>query len=316
MLYHGRDGRTESRTLLVVPSGTAGGGSGPSAAAAHTTSVRGAESVCCHGRSDATAVRPVIPHRNCVLQVACPSNCNGNGFCLAGRCQCKQGFGGLACEKRGCFLARAWRDSLFVDICYWTEVCVNACSGNGACNATSGVCQCNPGFYGQACETRRERHESHHVDWALSCIFVCPTDACPHNCYGQGYCRKHTCICYSDFEGVNCKDWKGCPNRCNGNGECKKQSCWCKEGWTGRGCDRKVCPSDCNGRGVCNTTSGTCNCESNYFGAACERHRCPDNCSGKGLCDTTTGVCKCNPGFYGVNCSPSKLMVWLEMDCR
>lgn len=35
--------------------------------------------------------------RDC-MSAACPNNCNARGICVAGTCQCKQGFDGESCE--------------------------------------------------------------------------------------------------------------------------------------------------------------------------------------------------------------------------
>lgn len=35
----------------------------------------------------------------------------------------------------------------------------NTCSGNGQCNESNGVCQCNQGYYGNRCENREEQPE-------------------------------------------------------------------------------------------------------------------------------------------------------------
>jgi hypothetical protein len=168
-------------------------------------------------------------------------------------------------------------------------VCPNSCSGNGACNATSGTCDCSQGFYGGACDIK----------------------GCHNDCSGHGMCHEQQCICYDGFEGVWCESETGCPNQCNKRGRCFQHACYCEEGFSGPGCELVTCPDNCNGRGKCNSTSGVCACEDKFAGPGCERLRCPGDCSDHGFCDSTTGVCKCYPGFYGADCAPSNC----PLDC-
>ena len=62
--------------------------------------------------------------------VGCPNKCGGRGTCVGSpkRCQCEDGWKGIACEVKDC---------------------PNKCSGNGECApGTNGKCNCKPGWYG------------------------------------------------------------------------------------------------------------------------------------------------------------------------
>lgn len=94
----------------------------------------------------------------------CANNCNGNGICdKYSRCICHKGYMGGDCSLRTCPVAPAW-----ADIPYGTDLAHadSECSNKGICNRATGICSCQEGFSGAACE---------HM-------------SCSANCNGYGTC--------------------------------------------------------------------------------------------------------------------------------
>lgn len=78
--------------------------------------------------------------------------CFGNGFCdnSTFTCQCAEGYEGADCSMRSCPKGTAWFDMPKGDgYAHQTEL---TCSGRGSCDQISGLCQCETGFAGIACE--------------------------------------------------------------------------------------------------------------------------------------------------------------------
>ncbi|XP_070822896.1 N-acetylglucosamine-1-phosphodiester alpha-N-acetylglucosaminidase-like [Chaetodon trifascialis] len=110
----------------------------------------------------------------CVHQRRCwPEDCSGHGDCVDGRCQCRDGWRGAACDSlacqppacgphsictaNGCVCAAGWRGKNCSQECspgYYGDGCRHTCvCFNGAvCNHVNGRCVCPPGFYGNFCE--------------------------------------------------------------------------------------------------------------------------------------------------------------------
>lgn len=74
---------------------------------------------------------PLSPH------ASCPNNCNFQGVCVEGHCQCHFGYTGADCgEIDGSF-------------------CINKCNGRGKC--VQGFCHCEAPWFGRDC-SRNETH--------------------------------------------------------------------------------------------------------------------------------------------------------------
>lgn len=110
----------------------------------------------------------------CVHPRRCrPANCSGHGECEDGRCRCRPGWQGAACDSLvcrapacgahgvctagGCVCDAGWRgkncsqeclSGFYGDGCNQTCACVNG----GSCDPVHGRCTCPPGFHGNACE--------------------------------------------------------------------------------------------------------------------------------------------------------------------
>ncbi|XP_041799344.1 N-acetylglucosamine-1-phosphodiester alpha-N-acetylglucosaminidase-like isoform X2 [Chelmon rostratus] len=110
----------------------------------------------------------------CVHQRRCrPANCSGHGDCVDGRCQCREGWRGAACDSlvcqppacgphgvctaNGCVCAAGWTGRNCSQECspgHYGDGCRHTCiCFNGAlCNHVNGRCMCPPGFHGNFCE--------------------------------------------------------------------------------------------------------------------------------------------------------------------
>jgi len=125
------------------------------------------------------------------------------------------------------------------------------CSARGACDRSTGECNCMVGYEGEAC------HRT----------------SCPGNCHGHGVCQaeyRFAADAGSTYTGAWDQDMN--------------MGCLCDAGWRGPDCTQRECPSgvdplgaaggaegrDCSGRGVCDYTTGQCVCFKGYFGERCE----------------------------------------------
>lgn len=78
--------------------------------------------------------------------------CNGHGSCSGPplfECQCADQYEGHDCALRRCPRGRAWFDEATSDD-HGHRLAI--CSNKGICQSASGVCACQPGFEGAACE--------------------------------------------------------------------------------------------------------------------------------------------------------------------
>lgn len=110
----------------------------------------------------------------CIHQRRCqPSNCSGNGDCVDGHCQCRQGWQGAGCDSLvcqppacgphgfctvdGCVCDAGWRGETCSQEClpgFYGDGCNQTCTcvHGGSCDPVHGRCTCPPGFHGNTCE--------------------------------------------------------------------------------------------------------------------------------------------------------------------
>ncbi|GBG30332.1 Multiple epidermal growth factor-like domains protein 6 [Hondaea fermentalgiana] len=134
---------------------------------------------------------------------ACAGNCNGYGSCGAwDRCTC---YGSHAdpnaedCSNRVCPYGKS-SGKIATDNHGYSE-----CSDNGTCNRRSGLCECNEGFTGKACQ----RNE------------------CPSDCNGHGQCQT-----IETFDSSYNSLWD----------HDQTMVCLCDPGYEGPACERRMCP--------------------------------------------------------------------------
>ena len=214
-------------------------------------------------------------------QLVCVPNCENGAHCdpTTGKCECKQGFVGPACEYK-CPTAGVGNDAA-------------VCSGHGQCGTMkkTAECFCMPGWTGKMCSRR-----------------VCPsTDR--GECNDAGRCVNGTCQCIDTFAGPSCAA-RTCNVDCNGHGKCElsTETCRCESGWFGKNCQFKACPKTrfgvCSSHGTCDETTGECACDGPWKGGACHIPRCNAgmevDCSGHGRC--RADKCHCAIGWAGKAC--------------
>uniref|UniRef100_A0A8C2WQQ1 Tenascin Cb n=1 Tax=Cyclopterus lumpus TaxID=8103 RepID=A0A8C2WQQ1_CYCLU len=121
---------------------------------------------------------------NCT-EPECPNDCQDQGRCVDGKCECFEGFGGFDCSE----------------LIYCGELtCPNDCLDRGRC--VDGQCVCHKGFTGEDCSEK----------------------TCPKNCLDRGYCVDGDCVCYEGFTGPDCS-MLTCPNDCLDQGHCENGVC-------------------------------------------------------------------------------------------
>ena len=101
----------------------------------------------------------------------CPGDipCNGHGVCdeETFACGCEEGWRAADCSERTCPYGPAWYAyPTATDVAHVTR---EECSGMGTCDRTLGVCFCQDGFSGAACD-----------------VLACPGETAP--CSGHGQC--------------------------------------------------------------------------------------------------------------------------------
>ena len=187
------------------------------------------------------------------------------------------------------------------------------CSQRGECSVEGGVavCQCDPGYTGQDCESCVAGYERGARG---DCVLggACREDLCSGNggCVDDG--RDLSCACDPGYTGDACEvcavgyhgegavcvlDERCHADTCSGNGDCRVTGgvaeCTCEPGWGGESCDvtSEGCP-----RGFHVAPDGSCVADE-----ICDA----DTCGGNGECTVDGGqaVCACDRGFRGDDCS-------------
>uniref|UniRef100_A0A669EA57 Teneurin-4 n=1 Tax=Oreochromis niloticus TaxID=8128 RepID=A0A669EA57_ORENI len=222
----------------------------------------------------------------------CPSNCFGNGDCIAGTCHCFLGFKGPDCGRAACPVLCSGNGQYLKGRCMchsgWkgsecdvpTNQCIDiTCSNHGICIV--GTCICNPGYKGENCEE---------------------VDCLDPTCSGRGVCVQGECHCFVGWGGPGCESPRAsCMDQCSGHGTflADTGTCSCDPNWTGHDCATEICASDCGGHGIC--VSGTCRCDDGWMGIGCDQRACHPRCNEHGTCKD--GKCECSPGWNGEHCT-------------
>lgn len=147
-----------------------------------------------------------------ISQGQCYNNCNKNGECdFWGRCHCFKGFTGLDCGARVCPSGPQFSDVARATDTAHEQV---VCSGRGTCVASTGLCKCFPGYYGEDCGK----------------------NYCPNDCNGNGMCYslKAAAEMYDGFRlnrSTTYTQWDA--NMIYG--------CVCDQGWEGYDCSLQTC---------------------------------------------------------------------------
>lgn len=249
--------------------------------------------------------------------------CNGNGRCnyADSTCGCFEGYGTWwdklkavsddfqpDCSSKACPVGPAFgKLSKNVTLGLHGEI---ECSNVGTCDRTTGMCQCFPGFEGEACSKQG-----------------CPRPKGDPNkpiCSNRGRCKPMSRLAIdaaalplstssqtytAEYQNGSKSSWDA--NMAHG--------CVCDSGWPvgltsgttqlseyfGAACEFRRCPS---GDDPTTLTVNETNCEglsqtgglTSEVGAA--GNLCHIDCSNKGRCNFSVGECECYEGFYGPAC--------------
>jgi len=79
----------------------------------------------------------------------CPNSCSGHGNCYDRVCTCFDGYRGGDCSLKKCPEGPAWWDAAVADDDAHNSA---ECSNRGICDEAFGICYCQEGFEGRACE--------------------------------------------------------------------------------------------------------------------------------------------------------------------
>ena len=91
----------------------------------------------------------------------CPGdgNCSNQGTCdvSTGTCTCNPGFQGHICQGKNFLLLR--NVHMMKDIFFFSSTDMkcpgdSTCSNQGTCDVSTGTCNCNPGFWGDMCQSK------------------------------------------------------------------------------------------------------------------------------------------------------------------
>lgn len=188
----------------------------------------------------------------------CPNSCNLQGRCLdVGRvCECYEGFRGGDCSEMWCPFSSAW-----VDLAQGIDNAHNSaeCSNKGTCDRASGLCTCEEGFTGKACDRK----------------------VCPGNCNGHGKCLSMAELALSKDPGYGTvypyeEPWDAH----------MMYGCLCDDEYYGASCSLRKCPTGddpMTGVGLSTTTNPT---QSNEV----QRVACKAGEGNKPIVTTTTTV--------------------------
>jgi len=185
----------------------------------------------------------------------CENHCSNHGTCETNlNCNCYTGLDGEPewtgpdCSLRTCPKDLAWVGDVqnANDLHPMAE-----CSNKGACDRSTGICNCFPGYEGVACQRT----------------------VCPNNCNDRGSCWPEKLLA-TKADRTYQLPWDSM----------KHVGCFCDKGYRGPACEFQECPSgtdpldgygneagrDCSGRGLCNYQDGTCSCFSGFYGTRCQ----------------------------------------------
>ena len=160
----------------------------------------------------------------------CPGElmCSGHGICQSDngeyRCECSEGWTSGDCSERECPVGLSWfaypsADNVAHNV-YTT------CSDMGVCDKEKAVCECQPAFYGQACE------------------YMACGGGIENPCSGHGRCLTQYELAQWAEDNGDATDYTyGLdPNNPKTWDAHRIHGCLCDEGWDGYDCSLRKCP--------------------------------------------------------------------------
>lgn len=164
------------------------------------------------------------------LAQPCPNLCSSHGRCLnpGRKCECYEGYTGGDCSQYLCPTGPAWADlAVGIDKAHQPAECSNM----GICDRTTGICACNVGFSGTACERKD----------------------CPNSCNNFGKCQSMQYYAQTKDPGTGTIFKYTTPWDYN-----MLYGCNCDEGFYGPACSLRMCPTGddpLTGSGVATVTN-------------------------------------------------------------
>jgi len=155
-----------------------------------------------------------------VADAHCPNSCNGHGECVGtAKCSCWSQWTGGDCSMRKCPTGVAWADQATADE---TAHQPAECSARGLCDHTTGICTCDEGFEGLACNRM----------------------TCPNDCSGHGSCRSMKYHAANSERGYAVDNVGHTTYTYTTNWDADKiWGCECDRDFTGYDCSLRVCPA-------------------------------------------------------------------------
>ncbi|KAL3672317.1 hypothetical protein V7S43_003007 [Phytophthora oleae] len=147
----------------------------------------------------------------------CPNTCSGHGTCTTKGngyfCSCYKGFTGGDCSRRSCPTGPAWSDlAVSTDRAHQLATCSN----RGSCDYVTGLCTCDLGFSGLACNRM----------------------SCPNDCGKHGECRSMKLNAQRKDKGLT----PAVVYNSIWDSE-MVHGCVCEEGYGGGDCSQRLCPT-------------------------------------------------------------------------
>ena len=163
----------------------------------------------------------------CSLRGVCPGDADYV-------CTCSSAFGGADCSLMNCPTGKSWFDApIGANTAHTTET---PCSSRGFCDTSTGVCTCQEGFVGAACDV-------------LDCPTSADTVGMGLECSGHGSCMTMSELAvYANDNGVPKSVTYGTqvPNDPLTWDARMIKGCVCNDGWSGIDCAKRNCPTGDN----------------------------------------------------------------------
>ena len=161
---------------------------------------------------------------NCPGETACSGFGNCENTIPTYRCSCQDGFYGGNCALKECLKAKSWFSYPSANEAGHDDLV--ECSNMGSCDSSVGVCECVPGFFGQACE------------------YMACGGGTGNPCSGHGKCLSMRQLSWEADNNGDATDYEygKDPNNPLTWDADRIFGCTCDDGWEGYDCATRSCP--------------------------------------------------------------------------